>query len=104
LIIYSIDSSKQSTPIDNPPNIPTNIGEQPIGSGGQKRTYPIQQSSSSTSQKPTQGGRSRLFIGNIPSDLTQEEFQALFGKYGELIEYYVNPSRGFGFVKLVCLF
>jgi len=45
-----------------------------------------------------------LFIGNIPSDLTQEEFQSFFGKYGELIEYYVNPSRGFGFVKLVCLF
>jgi RNA recognition motif-containing protein len=80
------------------------VEEQPIGSGGQKRPHPSQQSTNSTLQKTTQGGRSRLFIGNIPSDLTQEEFQSLFGKYGELIEYYVNPSRGFGFVKLVCLF
>ncbi|UJR22935.1 hypothetical protein I4U23_025962 [Adineta vaga] len=51
-------------------------------------------------KKMAQGGRCRLFIGNIPSDLTQEEFQLLFGKYGELVEYFVNPSRGFGFVKL----
>lgn len=51
--------------------------------------------------KSTQGGRSRLFIGNVPSDLTKDEFLQLFGKFGELIEYYVNPSRGFGFVKLV---
>ena len=52
--------------------------------------------------KTTQGGRCRLFIGNVPSDITQDEFQLLFGKYGELIEYFVNPSRGFGFIKLVC--
>jgi RNA recognition motif-containing protein len=52
-------------------------------------------------KKTTQGGRCRLFIGNVPSDLTQEEFQLLFGKYGELVEYFVNPSRGFGFIKLV---
>ncbi|CAF1362196.1 unnamed protein product [Rotaria sp. Silwood1] len=51
-------------------------------------------------KKTTQGGRCRLFIGNVPSDLTQDEFQLLFGKYGELIEYFVNPSRGFGFIKL----
>ena len=53
-------------------------------------------------RKATQGGRCRLFIGNVPSDLTQDEFQILFGKYGELVEYFVNPSRGFGFIKLVC--
>ncbi|CAM4795959.1 unnamed protein product [Rotaria magnacalcarata] len=57
-------------------------------------------SSQSSDKKITQGGRCRLFIGNIPSDLTQEEFQLLFGKYGELVEYFVNPSRGFGFIKL----
>ncbi|CAF0894877.1 unnamed protein product [Didymodactylos carnosus] len=51
-------------------------------------------------KKPTTGGRCRLFIGNVPSDLTQDEFQVLFGKYGELVEYFVNPSRGFGFIKL----
>lgn len=97
---YSIDSSKQSTSTVNPSD---NV-EQSVISGGQKRPYSSTESTSSTLQKTTQGGRSRLFIGNIPSDLTQEEFQSFFGKYGELIEYYVNPSRGFGFVKLVCSF
>lgn len=76
--------------------------QRPTGSGGQKRPYSSHESNTATSQKPSQGGRSRLFIGNIPSDLTKEEFQTLFSKYGELVEYFVNPSRGFGFVKLVC--
>lgn len=88
-----------------------------MGPGGQKRprvetntqqpSLSFDSSTSSSNQQnnekktAAQGGRCRLFIGNIPSDLTQEEFQILFGKYGELIEYFVNPSRGFGFVKLV---
>ncbi len=82
---------------------------QSVGSGAQKRprTEPNNTFDSNTSlsneRKTTQGGRCRLFIGNVPSDLTQEEFQLLFGKYGELVEYFVNPSRGFGFIKLVCL-
>ncbi|CAF3293481.1 unnamed protein product [Rotaria socialis] len=85
--------------------------QQPHGSTGIKRprfeiTSQQQNSifefapSQSSDKKITQGGRCRLFIGNIPSDLTQEEFQLLFGKYGELVEYFVNPSRGFGFIKL----
>ncbi|CAF0723713.1 unnamed protein product [Rotaria sp. Silwood1] len=100
----SLTTSNQTSSIENKTNTSTNVtpvDEQPlVGSGGQKRPYPGQQTNTSTSQKTSQGGRSRLFIGNIPSDLTQEEFQTLFNKYGELIEYYVNPSRGFGFVKL----
>ncbi|CAF1149534.1 unnamed protein product [Rotaria sordida] len=100
----SITTSNQTTSIDNKTNTPTNVTpmdeQRPVGTGVQKRPYPDQQTNTATSQKTSQGGRSRLFIGNIPSDLTQEEFQTLFNKYGELIEYYVNPSRGFGFVKL----
>jgi len=89
-----------------------------IGPGGQKRPrteansqQPNTTFDSNTSlsnqqnneKKTTQGGRCRLFIGNVPCDLTQDEFQLLFGKYGELVEYFVNPSRGFGFIKLVRL-
>ena len=75
-----------------------------LESSGQKRSQ-----SGLDSQQPlnerrtTQGGRCRLFIGNLPTDLTEDEFQLLFGNYGELVEYFVNPSRGFGFIKLVCL-
>ena len=112
-----------TTSVDNqstakPDARPSNDQQRTMGPGGQKRPRMetnsqqaslIFDSSASSSQqqnndkKTTQGGRCRLFIGNIPSDLTQEEFQILFGKYGELIEYFVNPSRGFGFVKLVDL-
>ena len=85
-----------------PENTLADEQQRPIGPDGQKRS----RSEASTRQqihdkKTTQGGRCRLFIGNVPSDLTQEEFQLLFDKYGELVEYFVNPSRGFGFIKLV---
>ena len=40
-------------------------------------------------------------MGNLPNDTTEEQFRALFTPYGELSEVFVNPSRGFGFVRLV---
>ncbi|CAF3086609.1 unnamed protein product [Rotaria sp. Silwood2] len=105
-----------NTAVDNKliAKIDTKISDKEQQSIGQKRprteTNSQQQnvfdSTTSLSQqqinerKTTQGGRCRLFIGNVPSDLTQDEFQLLFGKYGELVEYFVNPSRGFGFIKL----
>jgi hypothetical protein len=123
----SVNSSKEATSfpsletsnpsVDNKPPTKPVEPERNIGLGGQKRprsegiTQPIHttfDSTMSSSSQPvnpekklTQGGRCRLFIGNVPSDLTQDEFQLLFGKYGELVEYFVNPSRGFGFIKLV---
>lgn len=45
-------------------------------------------------------GRSRLFVGNL-TDITEEEFRDLFKGYGELSEIFINPQRGFGFVRLV---
>jgi len=114
----SLESSNSS--VDNKPTTKTDVKltdeqQRIIGPGGQKRartegnSQPINNTFDSSSQqsnndkKIPQGGRCRLFIGNVPSDLTQEEFQLLFGKYGELVEYFVNPSRGFGFIKLVCV-
>lgn len=108
------------TSVDNqstakPDARPSNDQQRSMGPGGQKRPrmetnsqqanliFDSSSQQQNNEKKTTQGGRCRLFIGNIPSDLTQEEFQILFGKYGELIEYFVNPSRGFGFVKLVDL-
>ncbi|CAF0886170.1 unnamed protein product [Adineta ricciae] len=87
-------SSQQQQQQQQPPN-----NEKKITSD-QKKTTSDEKKTINEEKKPTQGGRCRLFIGNIPSDLTQEEFQLLFEKYGELVEYFVNPSRGFGFIKL----
>ncbi|XP_062385134.1 splicing factor, proline- and glutamine-rich isoform X2 [Sardina pilchardus] len=44
--------------------------------------------------------RCRLFIGNLPNDITEAEFKKLFSKYGEPSEIFINQSKGFGFIRL----
>lgn len=44
--------------------------------------------------------RSRLFVGNLPTGVTEEELEKLFGKYGKATEIFVNKERGFGFIRL----
>ncbi|KAK7125019.1 hypothetical protein R3I94_019165 [Phoxinus phoxinus] len=44
--------------------------------------------------------RCRLFIGNLPNDITEGEFRKLFAKYGEPSEIFINQSKGFGFIRL----
>lgn len=47
--------------------------------------------------------RCRLFIGNLPNDITEEDFRKLFAKYGEPSEVFINKGKGFGFIRLVRL-
>ncbi|XP_051839052.1 splicing factor, proline- and glutamine-rich-like [Antechinus flavipes] len=44
--------------------------------------------------------RCRLFVGNLPPDITNEDFKRLFAKYGEPGEVFINKGKGFGFIKL----
>ncbi|KAK7161776.1 hypothetical protein R3I94_004449 [Phoxinus phoxinus] len=44
--------------------------------------------------------RCRLFVGNLPSEMTEEDFKKLFSKYGEANEVFINRDRGFGFIRL----
>ncbi|XP_068189591.1 splicing factor, proline- and glutamine-rich isoform X2 [Antennarius striatus] len=44
--------------------------------------------------------RCRLFIGNLPNDITEEDFKKLFAKYGEPSEVFINKGKGFGFIRL----
>lgn len=46
-------------------------------------------------------GRCRLFFGNIPMNYTEAEFLGLLKPYGETDDVFLNPKKGFGFVKLV---
>lgn len=46
-------------------------------------------------------GRCRLFVGNLPNDMTKEEFKKLFVPFGESSEHFLNSGRGFGFVRMV---
>ncbi|PIO23007.1 hypothetical protein AB205_0079650 [Aquarana catesbeiana] len=47
--------------------------------------------------------RCRLFVGNLPTDISDDEFKKLFSKYGEAGEVFINKSKGFGFIKLIGL-
>ncbi|XP_026865944.2 paraspeckle component 1 isoform X1 [Electrophorus electricus] len=44
--------------------------------------------------------RCRLFVGNLPTDITEEDFRKLFVKYGDANEVFINRDRGFGFIRL----
>ncbi|XP_037114197.1 non-POU domain-containing octamer-binding protein [Syngnathus acus] len=44
--------------------------------------------------------RSRLFVGNLPAGVTEEDIEKLFAKYGKATEVFVNKDRGFGFIRL----
>ncbi|GMI85201.1 RNA-binding glycine-rich protein D3 [Hibiscus trionum] len=46
----------------------------------------------------------KIFVGGIPSSVTEDEFRDFFSKYGNVIEHQIirdhatNKSRGFGFI------
>lgn len=44
--------------------------------------------------------RCRLFVGNLPPGVSEEELENIFAKYGKASEVFVNKERGFGFVRL----
>ncbi|XP_054628701.1 non-POU domain-containing octamer-binding protein [Dunckerocampus dactyliophorus] len=44
--------------------------------------------------------RSRLFVGNLPTGVTEEDIEKMFAKYGKASEIFVNKERGFGFIRL----
>ncbi|KAG8658392.1 hypothetical protein MANES_03G143000v8 [Manihot esculenta] len=46
----------------------------------------------------------KIFVGGIPSSVTEDEFKNFFSKYGKVVEHQIirdhetNRSRGFGFI------
>lgn len=46
-------------------------------------------------------GRSRLYIGNLTNDTSEEEIQTLFSQFGECAELFINKEKNFGFIKMV---
>ncbi|KAJ8348825.1 hypothetical protein SKAU_G00274140 [Synaphobranchus kaupii] len=44
--------------------------------------------------------RSRLFVGNLPPGVSEEEVEKLFSKYGKSSEIFIHKDRGFGFIRL----
>ncbi len=48
----------------------------------------------------------RLYAGNLPSDITENEFQELFSEFGKIFIYelsrdiFTGRCRGFGFIEM----
>lgn len=45
-------------------------------------------------------GRCRLFVANLPQNVTEEQMKSLFGKYGEISEVFLGKQNSFAFVKM----
>merc|ERR550519_2710309 len=45
-------------------------------------------------------GRSRLYIGNITPDMTEEKLKDLVGKSGEVGEMFFNQEKHFAFLRM----
>lgn len=45
-------------------------------------------------------GRNRLFIGNLATDVTEEEVVEMFKPFGETSELFINREKSFGFIRL----
>lgn len=48
-------------------------------------------------------GRNRLYVGNLTNDVTEEEIQTMFQKYGEISELFVNKEKSFAFLRMVII-
>lgn len=45
-------------------------------------------------------GRNRLYIGNLPNDITEVELKDWFQPFGEVGEVFVNTEKNFAFLKI----
>lgn len=45
-------------------------------------------------------GRNRLYIGNLPADITEEEVTEIFSPFGEISELFINKEKNFGFLRM----
>lgn len=45
-------------------------------------------------------GRNRLYVGNLPNDMTEEQLIDLFEPYGKIAESFINVEKNFAFCKV----
>ncbi|XP_004074122.1 splicing factor, proline- and glutamine-rich [Oryzias latipes] len=68
--------------------------------GGAEKTFKATLSMLLKPGEKTYSQRCRLFVGNLPNDITEEDFKKMFAKYGEPSEVFINKAKGFGFIRL----
>ena len=45
--------------------------------------------------------KARLFVGNLPRDMTDADLRKLFEPFGEVHEVFLQKEKSFGFVRMV---
>uniref|UniRef100_A0A8C5JYY2 Non-POU domain-containing octamer-binding protein n=1 Tax=Jaculus jaculus TaxID=51337 RepID=A0A8C5JYY2_JACJA len=85
---------KQQQPL--PPPIPAN-GQQ---ASSQNEGLIIDLKNFRKPGEKTFNQRSRLFVGNLPPDIIEEEMRKLFEKYRKAGEVFIYKDKGFGFIHL----
>ncbi|KAI7730565.1 hypothetical protein M8C21_021123, partial [Ambrosia artemisiifolia] len=87
----------------DPSVVDTVIAETHVINGKQveiKRTIP----KGSGESKPKDFKTKKIFVGGIPTSVTEDEFKGFFSKYGNVVEHEIirdhatKRSRGFGFI------
>ena len=48
--------------------------------------------------------RARLFVGNLPRNMTEEELKDMFRPYGENPQAHIENEKNFGFVRMVIVY
>uniref|UniRef100_H2YKR9 RRM domain-containing protein n=1 Tax=Ciona savignyi TaxID=51511 RepID=H2YKR9_CIOSA len=92
------------TEISKSPNIPCKPEPVPPPNlSSQQPNTSLNDHNDSTASRPFERKftqRSRLFVGNLPPNTSEEEFKKLFHPFGEVSETFVNGDKGYGFVRL----
>lgn len=47
------------------------------------------------------GNRSRLYVGNLPKGITEDDLRTLFNEFGETEQVFIEKEKNFGFIRLV---
>ena len=47
--------------------------------------------------------RARLYVGNLPRGISEDELKILFDPYGEMTQVFIEKDKNFGFVRMVSL-
>ena len=73
----------------------------------EKNAKPSNLNPTTTRIPSTRKDARKLFVGGLPSDITDQQFRTFFEQFGELLDSVVmfdrdtHRSRGFGFVTFV---